>query len=134
MKTLYKKGYLIRVTSWENDGDNYRTEEVHEYNEETAKQIVEFAKLFKSKIGNLNDNERDKATETFLAFIEKYPEFIPNDAIEDWENADEIVDYLVDVPMYNLGLTGGDYFFTRVAEKIEIFYFPEDVKCEEIKW
>ena len=26
MKTVVKKGYTLEVTSWENDGDNYRTE------------------------------------------------------------------------------------------------------------
>ena len=28
MKTLYRAGYLIRVLSWENDGDNYNTKEI----------------------------------------------------------------------------------------------------------
>lgn len=144
---LYKKGYLIRVTSWENDADNYRTEEVHEVSKKKAKQVVEFAKLFESRsrgkggIGNLGDDEGYVARVAFNKFYEKHPDFFVDEEnpLPDKAKIDE--DYLADVVgdwgfdiASDLGLGGSEYYCTRVCDSVKVFYFPEDVECEEIKW
>lgn len=130
MKVLYKKGWLIRISSWENDGDNGRTEEVLVETEARAKQLVEFAQLFDGEIGNLydpEDDERQKVTDVFLEFNAKYPDYIDVGFDED---PDAICDWFID-EAYDLGLSGGDYY-TRYCDKIEVLYFPEDVLCEDV--
>jgi hypothetical protein len=144
-KVLYKKGYLIRVTSWENDADNYKTKEFLTQSEEQAKAIVGFAWLFKSKsrmaggIGNIYDGGRagevEEAQEVMGEFFRKNPEMLSLNEEEKKdlsENEDYIIDWLIDFA-FDLGLSGEDYY-TRVCEKVEVVYFPEDVVCTIPDW
>lgn len=136
-KTLYKKGFLIRVTSWENDADNYKTKEVNVDTEERAKQVVKFCWLFGSRrlrgdrgIGNIHGDyhadEVDGAQKVLIQFYHDNPNFF--DEIP--EDPDYIGDWMIDFA-YDLGLSGGEYY-TRVCEKVEVFYFDQDVTCEEL--
>jgi LPS sulfotransferase NodH len=134
-KLLYKKGYLIRVTSWENDADNYKTAEMHLPTEEGMKQAVEFAKLFEESfhgggIGNIHGDYHSEeiagALETLQKFYEKYPNFFD----ETPENPEYVTDWLMEVA-HDLGLSGGEWF-TRVCDKIEVYRFDQDVYCEDL--
>lgn len=142
MKTLYKAGYLIRITSWENDGDNYNTKEIQVATDKEARAVTEFAWLFKSQnrrgdsgIGNMyepDDAERSQVLAAFQKIYEKHPGVFDLDlsTVEDEEEkADYILDYFIDYA-YDLGLSCGE-FYTRVCEKVEVLYFPQDVVCED---
>jgi len=48
-KLLYKKGYLLKVTTWENDGDDYKTQEIDGLDENELKFYIELAERFKSE-------------------------------------------------------------------------------------
>ena len=70
----YNQGYMLRITSWENDGDDYRTVEHQGLTLEEVKFYVEVANLFKScndwkKPGFGNSDEPDNET-VFTAVIE----------------------------------------------------------------
>lgn len=137
-KVLYKKGYLIRVHSWENDADHYNNKEVQVETEQEAKDIIAYCNLFKSSvwekkggIGNIyevRESDWDRVNEILKVFYEGHRELFP----EPCENNDEICEYLIDYG-YDLGLTSGEQF-SRYCERVEILYFPEDVICEEVKF
>lgn len=141
-RTLYKAGYVIRVTSWENDGDNYRTKEMHIAEKEKLDVVVEFVKLFTSRnnyknrgIGNLCYGEEAYNT-AFSDFYEEYmPWFCEDVDLEGAEDEDEkreiIAEHMIGFA-YDLGLTGSEDYATRVLHKFEVIYFPQDVLCEDV--
>lgn len=136
MKTkLYAKGYLIRVTSGENDGDNYNTKEVHETNEQKAKAIVEFCKLFESRCGSTgsisnmyepDDEEMETVKKVFDDFHVKHPNFFDDVP----EKLEYYHDWFIDFASA-LGLSGSEYY-TRVCESVEVLYFDQDVYAEDM--
>lgn len=144
MHTLYTKGYLIRVTSWENDADNCKTVEMQVDTETEARTIVEFCALFSTTnpktIGNIYDpewesEERKHAYSSILDFHKSHPGFMDVDtpAEDDAYSAD---DYVTEAYMdfaYDLGLRSSE-FFTRVCESVEIFRIPADIIVEKMEW
>ena len=139
-KLLYPKGYTIVVTSWENDGDNYNTKQMHLGDDiQYAEQMLEFCRLFKSAnrpgdegIGNIydpNEHELKEIGRVFVEFYGKYSNFLEEtDMICP---ADMVQDFFIDLA-YNLGLSGGE-FYTRVCEKVEVLYFQDEVYCTVIE-
>lgn len=133
---LYKAGYVVKVTSWENDGDNYATKEINVTTRKDVEHIVKLVKLFTSSsnnsngLGNIydpNESEVEKIHAAFMKLHDEYPEFI-NTTPEDTE--DDIGDYYFDL-LYGIGLGGSGEFYTRVLSKVQVLYFPEDVLCED---
>ena len=142
MKTLYHAGYLIRVTSWENDGDNYNTREIQVTTEQEARDIVDFCNMFGSSsnnkydIGNLCDGEGDTARPAFHAFYESHPNFV-NLTLTDYKDEEEEADAICDAMMevaYELGLSGSEYFYTRVCESVQVYRIPADVLVEQVRF
>jgi len=152
MKKVISKGYTITVTSWENDGDNYRTKSMTVESEDEAKAITEMCKtLFKScnnrgcGIGNMMDDEADQAKEVIAEFMINHPVLIKEFLEEnpglidglDVEDIDETsLDRLADICMkYNNSLMGGsECYYSRVCEKVEVTYSDKDVFLEEVKF
>jgi hypothetical protein len=142
MKTLYRAGYLIRVTSWENDGDNYNTKEIQVDTEQEARDVVAFCDMFGSNspsehdIGNLCDGEGNEARPAFRAFYFSHPGFV-NLTLSDYEDEEEETDAICDAMMevaYDLGLSGGEYFYTRVSESVTVYRIPADVLVEQVQF
>ncbi len=143
MKTLYRAGYLIRVTSWENDGDNYNTKEIQVDTEQEARDVVDFCNLFGSKsfydeddIGNLCDGEYEPARPVFRKFYFNHPDFV-NLTLTDYKDEEEETDAICDAMMevaYELGLSGGEYFYTRVCESVVVYHIPADVLVEQVQF
>lgn len=143
MKTLYRAGYLIRVLSWENDGDNYNTKEIQVDTEQEARDVVDFCNLFGSKsfydeddIGNLCDGEYEPARPVFRKFYFNHPGFV-NLTLTDYKNEEEETDAICDAMMevaYELGLSGGEYFYTRVCESVQVYHIPADVLVEQVQF
>lgn len=140
--TLYTAGYLIRVASWENDGDNYNTKEIQVDTEQEARDIVAFCNLFGSNsrdendIGNLCDDEHSVARPVLAAFYFAHPNFVKVDLSrceDEEEETDTICDVMMDIA-YDLGLRGGEYFYSRVCEKVEVYHIPEAVVVTEVKF
>lgn len=150
MPILYEKGYLLKITSWENDGDSRKTVDVFADDIEEARMYIEFAKLFKSHhnhndaIGNMYDEECPVLYPVFFEFCQKFPQFgcgfviVPDDdddfdACDFDDENDEKYEFVYAVMDFasKMGLSGGD-FYTRVCDKIEIFYFAEPVFYEDV--
>jgi hypothetical protein len=142
MKTLYRAGYLIRVTSWENDGDNYNTKEIQVDTEQEARDVVAFCEMFGSSsrnehdIGNLCDGEDNATRPAFRAFYFSHPGFV-NLTLSDYEDEEEETDAICDAMMevaYELGLNGSEYFYTRVCESVTVYRIPADVLVEQVQF
>lgn len=132
MEVLRKRGHYVSVLSWENDADAYNTEAKHLFGLEEAKLLVEFVKLFRSKhdggIGNLIEwfeDEIEEANEKLVEFFQHHPTF--GDEFKVTPSIDGISPLL-----HDLGLTS-ENFVTRVAEKVEIQYVPEDHRYDLIE-
>jgi hypothetical protein len=116
------KGYTIRVVSWENDGDNYKTEYLTVDSKEEALKIQRVCReLFCScnngqgGIGNSMDGEGDA---TIKEYIESNP---------DLELTADYIDYLKDELV---GCT--EFYDCRVCESATITYLEEDIYAKVI--
>ena len=138
-------GYLIQVRSWENDGDDYRTENIYAVQPDHVNQFLRVLQWFEAKEDDLGNeemhyivlaerllNEYHEGTLT-KDFIEKYftlPELIREDALEEEFEAfydavpDDIFDdfyvFLSEPVQY-------DYGFCRNVEKVEVILIEEDI-------
>lgn len=134
---LHKAGYTIRVSSWENDADNRRTVDFYIGEKEKVEVVVKFANLFRSKnsrpagIGNLFDNCEAYGTLTEF-YEENMPWFCEDIDLEGIVDEDEEAEIIGDCMLefaYELGLSGSEYFATRVLEKLQVLYFENYVVC-----
>lgn len=135
---VINKGYTLTVTSWENDGDNYKTCSKTYESRELAIAVANLCKtLFASSsnggggIGNLMDYDGEEASEIIVPYMKSHPELYPNKENPSDEKSDE---KLVQICMdYNYELMGGsEYYYSRVFESATLTYSPEDVYLEEI--
>lgn len=133
MQLKHKAGYHLYITTWENDGDNYKTASQWCATIHDAKFLLDICKIFKKdNIGNQCD-EPDNFQETLLEEIatvcdihSKYIIMIDEDEV-DLTNYDSLVD-----PLYELHLFGGEYVYTRRYSSYELEYYKDDVYCEMI--
>lgn len=142
-KVLHKAGYAVRVTSWENDGDNYKTVHCHIGEKEKVAVVVKFANLFRSMnsnppgIGNLMHYDTYKAVCVLGEFYEQHRPWFCADidldgTIDEVEENEIIGDCMLDFAR-SLGLSGNsEDFATRVLQKIEVLYFESDVVCADV--
>lgn len=62
-------GFSISVTSWENDGDDYRTETIHGLTKNEVNDWIKVLSLFSHAVDDLGNNDYN-AGQTFEALIE----------------------------------------------------------------
>lgn len=157
--TTIPKGYLVKIVSWENDGDYYKTNVIGALTENGARYTVEFANKFKSRNARYNrglGNGPVSAHEILGIMKElyaKYPKEVANDSVEyleleipfylDKEKFDEWIDENVNdelddtVKEYISGFIGStvdecsDY--VRVCESTTIYYLESDVVVPPLK-
>lgn len=159
-KKIVEKGYTLEVTSWENDGDNYRTL-FKTY--ETQEEALTICNLLKNLLtscswekagGIANQHELDDRNYTFWAIYNymkeipyfqkellelqrKYykgaPELIDDeDEITEPRNVDYI-DYMISYFRQLVwDLVHGGEFAIRYAESISLTYSPKDIFAQEI--
>ncbi|BEH88054.1 hypothetical protein [Klebsiella phage phiKp_21] len=135
-----KAGYTVSVTTWENDGDNYQTNDIVGLSKEDAKMFIDTLPIFKSVnskkkgLGNkeLNINQYLGKFEDLInnniitvSFAEKYFGYInPNSDYDEDEQQDTIIEALSEILGYPVEY---DYGFIRVVEKVQVLYFDEDI-------
>lgn len=115
------KGYTIEVESWENDGDNYKTQRMTVETLEEAQKIKKICKeLFVScnndegGIGNSMDGECDWVIDQY---IEENPEM---------ELTREYIRKISEL------LDNSEYYDYRVCESVVVTYLEEDVYAQLI--
>jgi len=99
-KLVVEKGYTIEVTSWENDGDHYKTKTKKL---DTEIEALAYFKLIGFYSDNFNDQEEydgdDIAEELIVDFMKEYKEvFISNKVFRDkYDEEDVLVDKFNDI-------------------------------------
>lgn len=134
---IYKKGYLLKIVSWENDADNYKTIDVLVDNKEKALAFMAFClgPLHRDNthtekgIGNTHEYDLDETiTEKLKVFIESNPywkELYKDSSDEDiYEKFSELA--------YDL-VGGSDFYKFRVCESCKLYEVKEDVYLETIE-
>lgn len=122
---MIKKGYQLRVTSWENDADNYNTVSLDGLSKEDVEFYLNFIKVFR-ELDLENRCDEPITDEEAASFREKISDLyngnIP-EKFKEWLGSDgyAIVELSSDV------LSGSTDFTTRVYDSHEVYFFPEDV-------
>jgi hypothetical protein len=142
---MLNRGYHITVTSWENDADNYNTKTLVAQDREEVGILVALFELLGSRnrnddaFGNMyepSEAERQNfanavaAIPGMIAYLEKNFAWL-KEAMEDPECGAGHMDAVMDI-LYDVGLSGSEYYYTRVCEKITVFYVEHDVYAERI--
>jgi hypothetical protein len=131
-----KKGYWAKVTTWENDADNYQTNELIGLSEESVKFLMKLCERHRSThyneggFGNMYDPSSEETKKYWNAIHEM---LIADPAGYDLFEIDEFdEDHICDF-MHDLGLHGSsDDFFTRVFDDIKIVYVPQDITLKDV--
>lgn len=151
-KTLVQpKGYAITVASWENDADYNATKTMSGLTENQARVATNFAKLFRpcwrlrTKRGETSFDNLYEPSEAELADLYRAADAIIGDdsffrVIYGWDDykrpSEDDMGYIHDAVyelMSSLGLNGQqDQQFSRVAESIAVYYYPEDVYADDV--
>ena len=134
---IIKKGYHLDITSWENDGDSYRTERIVVENRDMAKLSLEACKMFSSRncsskgLGNSNITYSNKGLE--------FGRVVFSEAIESNKPLYDLMikhsidqDTIYDIVCEAIG-SWDDGCSIRVFERAECFYVPEDIEFKNIK-
>lgn len=117
---VINKGYTIKVVSWENDGDNYKTKFKTVETKEELQKIIKICNEFFEVVGNTSDGEEND-------FIKEY---IENNK-DLFENIENKHDYLIQLSWDLMG--SSEYYDFRAIDSIEITYSPEDIYLEKIE-
>ena len=120
-------GHILEITSWENDGDNYRTKVISPIALNTAMAYIEICKLFDSKhtheLGNYGNaawtEEVDADLTTKVSAILKKAN-LPFDELDCEDLVYDLIGNWCD----------GEYY--RVFEEAKLFYNPEEIRIQEI--
>lgn len=127
---MIKAGFMLEITSWENDADNYNTIQISGLTKEKAQLYINIIKLFGSQsrngFGNLcarydspeEELARNAVTDLLLAFDEA-----GEAGVDERSHAfEEISDYMSQF----LG-SGEDYVF-RVYSSHKVYFVPVDIE------
>ena len=142
-KTIIPAGYRLSVVSWENDGDNYRTEVLEGLTAEQVKFYVAVCKLFYSEngysrndktcFGNMYEPSEAELQEAYAAVKQVAESFRGLVATEELDNAiEDPLDFIAKFISYSPDYT------TRVFESCKVEYTPcaiilQDVTADFLK-
>ena len=113
---MIKQGYMLRVTSWENDGDCYNTKTFDGLTDVQAKSLVAFCE-FLNRQDQIEANEID-----FGNFIQQNSDFV---GFSGWEGSmdQEFFEELA----YEVVGCGYETGMLRVCERWDVHYIPLDI-------
>ena len=137
-QTIIPAGYRVTITSWENDGDNYK-DTIHEgLSKERVNYILELCNLFKSKnrdincFGNMYEPSRpqmDKAEEAAKRILEKHRAVLDERELANLDSAEgegEIADMMCDYFGYS------EDFTFRVYHRAKVEHIPHQITMEDV--
>lgn len=140
--TKIPAGYRLSVTSYEDDGDNYRTVIVTGLTYDRTRLLVDVGKAPTYKVTDYfgkwrNPTPEDVAKHSTMMskIIKAYPdeERTLSKLLIDEPNGDENdikVEFFQQI-LHSIGLTS-DKFFTRVCQRFVVEYIPTDIIIEDV--
>lgn len=125
---MFKKGYMLAVTSWENDADNYQTNNIHVDTLDEVKFWLEWLHSDTCKsinngdggLGNLCDHEYDRFD--FDPHVEHMAMLLNKHNVS-YHKCD--IDYFNSKYSEAMGYSG--YYLYRIFESVEVYYFEKDI-------
>lgn len=139
-----KKGYMAKITSWENDADNYQTHQIDGLTEKELNCLIDFCKFHYSKNGFGKMKGFGNMYEPSAAEIKNYLDAIRTLMTKDLESFrslfqiedenDEVnhFDEIIRSFTECIGLSCNSECYTRVFNTIEIFYIPTDIEIQNV--
>lgn len=128
-KLVFNKGYTVRCKSWENDADDFRTNDLTVPSLEMAIELKELCLLCRSKnrdkscVGNTYDKYTPQQVETICDFVKDHKLLFPD--VEETYDEHDYVKTFNKTQRIILGYS--DDFVCRVCEKVEILYTDKDI-------
>jgi hypothetical protein len=133
---MFKKGYTMFVTSWENDGDYYNTIQYHVETLNEVKFCLEWLEIFTGRelpngeYFNLGNSYAEVSGEDLQAALTYTNKLRAKYGFSPWKMDFSDEDYPDDMQFGEMAyaLLGGstDYCY-RVYESTEVYYFEKDV-------
>lgn len=129
---ILPKGYTLSVTSWENDGDYYNTEDYTVDSKDIAKELLDFCNLCKSgsnnktTIGNGYANSRQALIVEFFKQHQLLSEYLEIDV----NDKDSIMDAFYELTCELFG--SSEYYDCRAFSDATVIYSPVDVYAEKV--
>ena len=142
-------GFQLQITTWENDGDCYKTQVFSGLTEADVKFYLSIARKFKSRNTGLHCERRpaenygngsitaDEMIKMFNKAVEDNPDISENikhmveNCKDEYQDDDEYRgEGYYQVLIELLGYTeeyGAGPFFCRVFDKATVYYFPEEI-------
>ena len=137
-QTIIPAGYRVTITSWENDGDNYK-DTIHEgLTKERVEYILELCKLFKSKnrdkncFGNMYEpspNEYEKAEKAVRVVLEKHRATLNHCELANLEADEGDMDV---GEIVNEFLDSSEHYAFRVYHKTKVEHIPHQITMEDV--
>ena len=134
-QTKIPAGYRVTVTSWENDGDNYRTNSIDGLSCQDAKLLVNLSRLQEGEFGNMYEPSDEKCAKYSKA-CKKVFDVNPHDPLgkfAGWntETTEENADELASEMLQDL-FGSSEYYYTRVCEEVVVEYLPQDIFIDDV--
>ena len=135
---IIEKGYHIEITTSENDGDNYKTEEFIVSSMEEVEMIIRFIKYFydcnrdntKPTFGNSNNNSH--SYQSFEEYIKNNDKSLFDLIINIKEDNNDYKKIIKNLVEEYIGIWG-DGDFIRVLEDYNCFYVPEYIAFNNVE-
>ena len=120
-------GYQLHITTWENDGDNYKTKIISGLGEFDLKFYIDWINQFKGARGN--DYVEDEELSSILSeMLDKHP-YMSETLRTKWTDMLECEDLIWEMNAYFLSNpdNGYDHGFVRAIDHLEVFLVPEEI-------
>lgn len=130
----HNKGYIINVTTYENDGDNSKTCDLWTDDEKSMRAIVDICKLFSNcsyyNFVNLYEEEEgaiDEAYELIALIFDKYK------ILSISYGKKNITIANIDALLYDLSIMHrNEYWYIGYVQDYNVEYYKDDVYYEDI--
>lgn len=149
--TVIPAGYIVKITTWENDGDYYKDK----YHFGCTMADVNFFGLIKPYFGSHNSNKKNYGNddydvgmaETFFELLEKHPNFAQqfskfmgiDSTMYDFEDGDYTNSFshsnfceFIQENFTNYSTDSYDHDFIRVIETVEVYHSKTEYVVPEL--
>lgn len=120
-----KKGYALSLTTWENDGDNYKTVTKYGLTEQETKMYISLIKGYEA-YGDQNRYDECISDEQIILILEStFPEHsLPNEVLDGTYRS--IDGWFEDEFLFEFGIYSDQWL--RAIDTFKVFYYPVDIE------
>lgn len=126
---MIKTGYLIQITTWENDADNYSTKSYDGLTYNKCLFMAELCKLFASRYSGLKGFGNSETSNSKV--YEAYRQLLVNFEKEHGQvpvSFDEIEDDYISDALYDIIGMWGEGEYWRVVESYKVYHVKQPIE------